>query len=182
MIAPRPAAAGRPPRGSRKVAKPHFIERSRRTQRAAALGYRRQPIAGQRATDNKKPPEGGFSDSAGPNYLLAAIAAAPAAADAAASATPVAAAVAAEAAESATEEAAAFTAEAPAAAGGATVTATSAFLPQAVRAAAAIRVANRSDLFICILIKKCRSTKPVGNPTHPTHWVQCCRCVQKPDP
>ena len=26
MSAPRPAAAGRPPRGSRKVAKPHFLE------------------------------------------------------------------------------------------------------------------------------------------------------------
>ena len=28
MSAPRPAEAGRPPRGSRKVAKPHFLERT----------------------------------------------------------------------------------------------------------------------------------------------------------
>ena len=33
--APRPAAAGRPPRGSRKVAKPHFLER-------AEAGHRRR--------------------------------------------------------------------------------------------------------------------------------------------
>jgi hypothetical protein len=31
-------------------------------------------------------------------------------------------------------------------------------LPQAVNAAAAIREANRSDLFICVLSEKCRST------------------------
>ena len=30
ISAPRPAAAGRPPRGSRKVAKPHFLERNKR--------------------------------------------------------------------------------------------------------------------------------------------------------
>jgi len=104
--------------------------------------------------DGKKPPEGGFSIRGGPNYLLAAAAAAAEAA----SATPVAAAAAAEAAESATDEAAAATSEAAAATGaGAAAGAgagASSFLPQAVRAAAAIRVANRSDLFICILSKR----------------------------
>lgn len=91
-----------------------------------------------------------FPDRQEADYLLAAIAAAPAAAEAAASATPAAAALAAEAAESATDDAAAFTAEAAAAVGATTGATTSSFLPQAVRAAAAIREANRSDLFIYV--------------------------------
>jgi hypothetical protein len=39
-------------------------------------------------------------------------------------------------------------------------------LPQAVRAAAAIREANRSDLFICVFSEKCRSTLPAKDLTH----------------
>ena len=35
MSAPRPAGAGRPPRGSRKVAEPHFLETSQRDSNAA---------------------------------------------------------------------------------------------------------------------------------------------------
>jgi hypothetical protein len=112
------------------------------------------------------------------DYLLAAIAAAPAAAEAAASATPEAAAVAAEATESAAEAAAAVTAEAAAAAGAATGAATSSFLPQAVRAAAAIRVANRSDLFICVLSESVDQQLPVMDLTHTAEQT----CVSKPDP
>ena len=133
-------------------------------------------------SDEKKPPEGGFFFRREPNYLLAAFAAAPAAAEAAASATEVAAPAAAEAAESITAEAAAVTAGAAAADGGATGATISSFLPQAVKAAAAIRVANRSDLFICVLSEKCRSTLPVTGSDPFSKTIRSNQCVQKPDP
>ena len=134
------------------------------------------PAEAMRQADAKKPPEGGFLDRLKTDYLLAAMAAAPAAAEAAASmalvaavaavAAVVAAAPAIDEAASATDEAASATDDAAAATGAATVAAASSFLPQAVRAAAAIRVANSSDLFICVLSEKCRSTNTVrGDPT-----------------
>ena len=91
-----------------------------------------------------------LSRSAKADYLLAAIAAA-AAADAAASTV-----LAAEAASDIDDAAGAI--GAGVAIGVVAGTTTSSFLPQAVNAAAAIRVANSSDLFMCILIKKCLST------------------------
>ena len=46
MSAPRPAAAGRPPRGSRKVAKPHFLERAACT----VIVLAKAPVAGYAKT------------------------------------------------------------------------------------------------------------------------------------
>jgi hypothetical protein len=86
-----------------------------------------------------------FSHCRDSNYLLAPIAAA-AAADAAASAEEVLS-MAAEAA-STTAEAASTGAGAATGAGATTGATTSSFLPQAVKAAAAITMANRADLFI----------------------------------
>ena len=90
-----------------------------------------------------------------PDYLLAAIEAAAATAVAAAFAAAVAAADAALSTVTTADEAVLDIDVAGAAAGVVTMTAGSSFLPQAVKAAAAIRVANSSDLFICVLSEKC---------------------------
>jgi hypothetical protein len=101
---------------------------------SAACGYRLK-IA------KKKPPEGGFLQHL-PAYLEAAAEAEEAAAEAAGAA--------AEASEAGAEAGAATGAGAEA---GATGAGAGAFSPQAAKAAAAIRVARTSDLFISIFLK-----------------------------
>jgi hypothetical protein len=119
-----------------------------------------------RAAGNKKPPEGGFLKFPVNRNYLAAEAAASTAAEAASTAAE-AASVAAEAAEAAASVAAADAASvaaeaastaAEAASVAAEAAASSAFLPQAARAMAAISEASRSDFFMLVSSKECQKT------------------------